>query len=157
MDSRMTIVYFLWKDTKVVYEASTIHTSNSDHMVKMHVKKMEVTVKWSCCQFPTVFMITTNKWVELTSLINVYNTTKQDSKPTSIGRPCFITVLMLQQQMLTSFTDYQFLYHMEELLKAGSTARLMSRPGGRPFQCDARAQHRLTYGPTKYCVLCKSK
>ena len=46
---------------------------------------------------------------------------------------------------------------VKELLKAGSTARLMSRPVGRPFQCDARAQHRLIYGPTKYCVLCKSK
>ena len=46
---------------------------------------------------------------------------------------------------------------MKELLKVGLTARLMSSPVGRSFRCDARAQHKLTYGPMKYCVLCKSK
>ena len=34
------IVYSLWKDTKVVCEASTIHTGNSNHMGKKRVKKM---------------------------------------------------------------------------------------------------------------------
>ena len=33
------IVYSLWKDTKVVCAASTIHTGNSNHMVKRLVKK----------------------------------------------------------------------------------------------------------------------
>ena len=138
-------------------------------------RKNGVTVKRSWCHFLTLlitlFMITINKWVGVTSLINFYNTTKQDGKPTSNGRPCFITVLILQQQMLISFTvhpihvlqqsrhDHRSFIStlVKELLKAGSTVRLMSGPVGNPFRCDAQAQHRFTYILTKHCVLCKSK
>ena len=34
-----SIVYNLWKDTKVVYTASTAHSGISDHQVKRRVKK----------------------------------------------------------------------------------------------------------------------
>ena len=47
--------------------------------------------------------------VDLSDLLLQYRQTRWQT--TGIGRPCFITVLILEQQMLTSFTDHQFLCH----------------------------------------------
>ena len=72
------IVYSLWKDTKVVCEASTIHTGNSDHTVKRHIKngggceEVIVPISNSIYDYNKQMGgvdLSDNKWEGLTSLI----------------------------------------------------------------------------------------
>ena len=108
---------------------------------------MGVAVKRSWCKFLT-FMITTNKWVELTSLINFYNATKLDGKQ-QVLEDLFLLV-NIGTTNVYSFTDHQFLSQqsrhdhrsfisklVKELLKAASTAHLILWV----FHFDALLEH----------------
>ena len=105
------IVYSLWKDTKVVCDAATIHTCNSDHMVKRCVRKDGGGCEEVMVPIPNSIYDYSKQMggVDRSDHLLQYHQTRQ--KTTTIGRPCFITVLILQQQMLTSFTDHQFPCH----------------------------------------------
>ena len=84
-----SIVYNLWKDTKVVCTASTVHSGNSDHQVKRRVKNLAAVVR-STCQFPILRMITIDIWEGLTFLTSFCSISKLVGRHTSIGRPYFI-------------------------------------------------------------------
>ena len=98
------IVYSLWKDTKVVCEASTIH-SNSDHMVKRRVKKDGVGCEEVMVPIPNSIYDYNKQMgvVDLSDLLLQYHQTRRQT--TSIGRPCFITVFIISFFVLSEQMD----------------------------------------------------
>ena len=89
-----TIVFNVWKDTKVVCTASTIHTGNASHQVKRKVKKTGGGYQEVLVPSLMQYMTTTTTWVELIYLINFFNITKREDKLINTGKH-FSTIVLI--------------------------------------------------------------
>ena len=165
-----SIVFCLWRDTKVVCVASTIHLGNSNHQVKRRVKT-QARIQEISVPIPDA-IYDYNKHmggVDLSDqLFQYFQTRRQTHKywktlfyhciDIATTNASILYRERLSQSQRSKYDHKGYLRSLvQDLLSTSSTLSVTS-PSGRPPRSDVRAQHRLKYGnDRKYCTLCKLK
>ena len=166
-----SIVYCLWRDTKVVCVASTVHLGNSKHQVKVRMKT-STGLEEVLVPIPDAIYDYNQHMggVDLSDqLLQYFQTRRKTHKYwKTLFYHCIdiatTNAYILYRESLPSsqrskYDHKKFLADLvNDLLSASMLTTPVVSPMGRCPRSDVRAPHRLTFGNgRKYCVLCKSK
>ena len=165
-----SIVICLWRDTKVVCVALTIHFGNSNHQVKRRVKTQAGIQEISVPIPDAIYDYNKHMGgVDLSDqLLQYFQMRRQTHKywktlfyhciDIATTNAYILYRERLSQSQRSKYDHKGYLRSLvQDLLSTSSTLSVTS-PSGTPPRSDVRAPHRLQCGnDRKYCTLCKLK